>query len=87
MHYVVRYEARINGQWYQILPCDGSHRHGHCHKIDDRGQKISREWATPGTTLGEAMSAAIKDIKPNWQRYRDEFIQRSPMLKSNEDES
>jgi len=60
--YAVRYEAIIEHRAVQLVLCDGSHGRGHCHRLDEKGEKIDRTWARDGLSLGDAVTEQLDDL-------------------------
>ena len=76
--FVVQYEALIDGEFHPVVRYDGSHGHPHRDTLDWSGATIDKRWAAEGTSMSHALAEGIRDIRSNWEYYRDEFLRRRP---------
>lgn len=76
--FVVQYEALIDGTFLAVVRHDGSHGIPHRDLLNWSGETIDKRWAAAGTTMNAALTEAIRDIRLNWEYYREEFLRRRP---------
>jgi hypothetical protein len=76
--YVAQYEALIEGEFRPVVRFNGSHGFPHRDLLDWSGVTIEKRWAEAGTTMNDAVTEAIRDIRSNWEYYRDQFLRRRP---------
>lgn len=74
VRFVVQYEARIDGKWYNIVRYDSAHGYAHRDTLDERGNNYRKDEL--GLTFDQAPQFAQAEIAEHWQRFRREFIQR-----------
>jgi hypothetical protein len=76
--FVVQFEALIDESFLPVVRYDGSHGVPHRDLLDWSGKTIDKHWAAEGTTMGDALTEAIRDIRSNWEYYREAFLRRRP---------
>jgi len=79
VEFVVQYEIRINNKWYPVIRYDTAHGFAHKDKLSYKGDVTKEE--LPFSDYNLALTYAEKDLKDNWQRYRDNFLRE---IKKNE---
>jgi hypothetical protein len=78
LKFVAQYETKIGGKWYPVVRYDTAH--GYFHKdlmhFNQQSEKIRLE----EKGFNDALNSAEKDIKANWQKYKDHFIREINQL-------
>lgn len=72
IEFVVQYEIKINNEWYPVVRYDTLHGFAHKDRLSYRGEVIKEELGFNDFNL--ALTFAEKDLKDNWQKYRDIFL-------------
>src|SRR5215510_9540313 len=74
IRFVVQYETLIAGEWCPVVRYDTAH--GFAHKdVLSPGGGIERKIAV-SYAYNEAFTNAEIDIKLNWHRYKEEYLQK-----------
>ncbi len=74
--FTARYEAWIEGRAYPVVRYDSVHNRPHRDLLDRSGRVVEKRWAPLGTSLAEALTEFIIEIRTNWRTYRDRFLRR-----------
>jgi hypothetical protein len=72
IEFVVQYELKINIEWHPVVRYDTSHGFAHKDKLSYRGEAVKE--ALPFNDFNLALTFAEKDLKDNWQKYRERFL-------------
>ncbi len=73
LRFVVKYIAGINDELYEVLRYDSAHGKPHIDILDPEGNVRQKIWLSHLSNEG-ALDYAKKDIKDNYQSYRENFI-------------
>jgi hypothetical protein len=73
VHFVIQYEALISGKWHPIVRYDTAHNRPHKDLIHPDGSQDKVEFI--GHSREEVLTIGERDIKNNWQKYRQRFEQ------------
>ncbi len=76
--FVVQYEMIFAGREYPVVRYDGSHSFPHCDVLDVNGATIKKLTLPGAPSFAQAVDMAIRDLKANWRRYREDFVRRMP---------
>lgn len=71
IEFSLQLEIDIEGAWRPVIRYDTAHRSAHIDRFSLRG-KPRKEWLGDG--LAEALTRAERDLKQNWQVYRERFL-------------
>ncbi len=71
--FVVQYETKIGGTWYPVVRYDCAHGMAHKDVLDMRGQQ--EKFLLGVNDLREALAIADTDIRHNWKRYKERFLE------------
>jgi hypothetical protein len=66
-HYMVEYEALIEGEYRAVVRFDCSDNHPHRDTLDWNGETIHKRWEREGITRNEALREALEDLAANWE--------------------
>ena len=72
--FVIKLLILIEGVEYEVLRYDSGHDMSHIDILDSEGETVQKIWL-PYLDFGKALTHAKKDIKLNYQFYRERFIQ------------
>ena len=72
---VVQYETFLRGKWVPVVRYDTAHGFFHRDVYLLAGKKRLKEFVYR-TTLGEALTYAIQDIRLNWETYKSTFLEK-----------
>lgn len=72
IEFVVQYEIKINDEWYPVVRYDTSHGFAHKDKLSYKDKVIKER--LPFNDFNLALTFAEKDLKDNWQKYREQFL-------------
>jgi len=72
VEFVVQYELKIFDEWYPVVRYDTAHGFAHKDKISYKGEAIKEE--LPFNDFNLALTFAEKDLRDNWQKYREHFL-------------
>ncbi len=72
IEFVVQYEIKINEEWYPVVRYDTSHGFAHKDKLSYKDEVIKER--LPFNDFNLALTFAEKDLKANWQKYREHFL-------------
>jgi len=70
---VVQYETLLHGKWIPVVRYDTAHGFFHRDVYLFFGKKRFKQIVFP-TTLEEALTYAVQDIRLNWQTYKAAFL-------------
>ncbi len=71
--FVVQYEAYIEGKWRAIVRYDTAHGYFHRDLIYPDGS--TQKTKLPAVSFAEAFTKSELDIKINWRRYRQNYLE------------
>lgn len=77
--FVVQYEIRDAGSdesYVAVVRYDGRHRRAHQDVLDREGHTVRKIWLPEHYSLDDALREAVRDIRENWRRYRNDFLRR-----------
>jgi hypothetical protein len=74
--FVVQYETEIAGTFVAVVRYDASHGHGHRDLLSIDGSTIRKDWLPAHLDLKECLDYAADDLRSNWRRYREQFLER-----------
>ena len=72
--FTVQYETLVEGEWRPVVRYDTAHRVVHKDIVDLKGRE-KKVWLGM-SDLREALLLADRDIRANWQQYKDRFLRR-----------
>ncbi len=72
LSFVVQYETQIGDKWYPVVRYDTAH--GFYHKDLMHPGKRSEKIYIKVLDYNKALTLAEKDIKDNWEEYRESFM-------------
>ena len=70
-YFLVQYEATIQGKWKPVIRYDVAHGFIHADIMHRDGTAEKRKLFFPD--YEEALTYSIRDIKENWERYRERY--------------
>lgn len=73
IEFLVQYEIRIAGEWNPVVRYDTAHGFAHKDVLHPAG-KADKE-ALPFTDYNLALLYAENDLRKNWKKYREAFLQ------------
>lgn len=73
IEFLVQYEIRIAGEWNPVVRYDTAHGFAHKDVLHPAG-KADKE-ALPFTDYNLALIYAENDLRKNWKKYREAFLQ------------
>jgi outer membrane usher protein FimD/PapC len=76
VHFVVEFEALIDGQHVPVVRYDTAHGRAHRDRLDWQGRVVRKTWLD--LNHAEALTWAQDDIMRNWQRYLTAFLRMKP---------
>lgn len=79
IEFVIQYEVEINNEWYPVVRYDTAHGFAHKDRLSFKGDVIKEK--LPFSDFNLALTFAEKDLKTNWQEYREYFLKE---VKENE---
>lgn len=71
LEFRVQYEALIEGRWYAIVRYDTAHGFAHRDVMHLRAEEMKT--AMSEADYAAALTAAERDLKANWKKYREQF--------------
>jgi hypothetical protein len=74
IRFVVQYETLVAGEWYPVVRYDTVHGFAHKDVLSPSGAIEKKITVSYG--YNEAFTNAEIDIKLNWQRYKEEYLQK-----------
>lgn len=74
--FVVQYETFIDNKLYPVVRYDGSHGQGHRDILNARGETVDKHWLPDHMNLKACLAFADRDLRANWETYRDQFLER-----------
>lgn len=72
--FVVQLEVEIDERLYAVVRYDCAHGQPHRDILDATGTVIDKQWLP--YPYEAALNHADADLRANWRRYREEFVQR-----------
>ena len=71
--FVVQLEVQTGSEWRPIVRYNTAHGRPHrdLYRIDG---SVTKQWLD--MSLNEALTYAIKEIKDNWRRYAEQWLER-----------
>lgn len=72
IEFVVQYEIKIKGKWYPVVRYDTVHGFAHKDLLSYKGD--TQKELLPFIELNLALTFAEKDLKENWQKYRERYL-------------
>jgi hypothetical protein len=72
--FTVQYETLVEGEWRPVVRYDTAHRVVHKDMLDLKGRE--KKVLLAMSDLQEALLLADKDIRTNWQQYKERFLRR-----------
>lgn len=79
--FTVQYEAWIDEQYRLVVRYDTSNTaHGRAHRdvLDWSGETVEQVWLPVDQTFNDALIEAERDLREDWERYREAFLKRRP---------
>lgn len=70
--FVVQYEITVKGKWYPVIRYDTVHGFAHKDIFSYKGD--ARKEILPFDDFNLALTFAEKELRDNWQRYREHFL-------------
>lgn len=74
--FVIQLEIEIDDQLYPVVRYDSAHGQPHRDTLDATGRVIVKDWLP--FDFDRALAHAERDIRANWQQYREDFLRRMP---------
>jgi hypothetical protein len=74
--FVVQYETLVEDDFRPVVRYDASHGRGHRDTLGPGGETVAKEWLPHSMSHKEALHYAADDLRMNWERYRDRFLER-----------
>ncbi|MBI3801274.1 MAG: hypothetical protein HY268_30420 [Deltaproteobacteria bacterium] len=74
VRFVVQYETFLAGKWVPVVRYDTAHGFAHKDILSPSGETEKK--VTVPYSYNEALTNAEVDVKLNWHRYREEFLQK-----------
>lgn len=68
----MQYELKINDEWFPVVRYDTSHGFAHKDVLSFKGHAEKEK--LPFNDYNLALTFVEKDLKENWQRYREHFL-------------
>lgn len=75
IEFIVQYELKIRNEWYPVVRYDTAHGFAHKDILYYKGE--SRKEILPFDDFNLALTFAEKDLKDNWQKYKDHFLEEA----------
>lgn len=72
LQFVVQYETKIGDKWHPVVRYDTAH--GFFHRDLMRGGRRSEKTIIHATDFNVALTIAEKDLRENWQKYKELFL-------------
>jgi hypothetical protein len=72
IEFSVQLEIFVEGHWKEVIRYDTAHGVAHIDRFNIRGQQQKKFLSL---TYEEALTRAEREIKKNWQIYRERFLQ------------
>jgi hypothetical protein len=73
--FVVQYETFVEGRYRPVVRYDGSHGRGHRDILNMQGETVDKWWLPAHMDLKASLDYGIQDIRGNWKRYQDRFLE------------
>jgi hypothetical protein len=77
LDYTVLYLTILDGRLMPVERFDSAHGYPHRDTLDWDGHVVEKHWL-PLETLSDAVGNAVLDVKSQWPRYLDLFLERRP---------
>lgn len=71
VEFSLQLEIDIEGEWRPVVRYDTVHGSAHIDRFSLRGEP-RKEWLGGG--FAEALTRADRDLKQNWEAYRERFL-------------
>ncbi len=71
MSFAVQYEAFLRNEWHHVIRFDTAHGFAHRDRMYPNGEV--KKVPLPYWDYNEALTFAERDIKSNWETYREQF--------------
>ena len=71
VEFSLQLEIEVEGDWRPVIRYDTAHGSAHIDRFTLRGKR-RKEWL--GERFREALTRAERDLKQNWQVYREHFL-------------
>lgn len=75
IEFIVQYELKIRNEWYPVVRYDTAHGFAHKDILYYKGE--SRKEILPFDDFNLVLTFAEKDLKDNWQKYKDHFLEEA----------
>lgn len=75
VEFLVQYEVQVAGEWYPVVRYDTAH--GFAHKDTLHPARAADKEALPFTDYNLALTYAENDLRENWEKYREEFLEEA----------
>ena len=75
IEFVVQYELKISDEWYPVVRYDTAHGFAHKDSLSYKGEAAKEE--LPFDDYNLALTFAEKDLRDNWQKYREHFLEEA----------
>jgi hypothetical protein len=72
VEFVVQHELKISDEWYPVVRYDTAHGFAHKDRITYKGEATKEN--LPFNDFNLALTFAEKDLRDNWQKYREHFF-------------
>ncbi len=73
IEFVIQYETLVRNKWQAVVRYDTAHGQPHTDVIRPDGTKEKKLLHLP--KFNDAFSYAEEDVKANWERYRQRYLQ------------
>ncbi len=75
IEFVVQYEVEFKNKWYPVVRYDTAHGFAHKDTLFYKG--VVKKETLPFNDLNLALTYAEKDLKDNWQKYKENFLREA----------
>ena len=69
--FTVQLEVLVGDEWQPVVRYDTSHRFAHCDIYGHGGRAAKTDLRM---TFEEALTHALKDLRDNWESYKNRFL-------------
>lgn len=73
--FAVNYRTKINDRWHDVIRYDTAHGRMHAHKFWISSKIIPLKGYAV-TDMKTAVIESVKDIKSNWEKYKNRLIEK-----------
>jgi hypothetical protein len=73
LRFVVQLEVRVAGAWHPVVRYDTAHGFAHRDQLHYKGTTEKSPLAVE--TLAQALTVAERDLRENWEHYREGFLE------------